>query len=368
MVGNAHRVENTLPDMDRAPFRRVAVIMAGGAGERFWPVSTPGSPKQFLRLADPESSLLAQAADRAVRLVGTENSYVATGAALVGQSRAECPGLPDTNFFAEPARRNTAGCLALAAGSLIAADPDGWPATSMAVLTADHRIEPYEAFAATMERCFAAAEATGGLVTVGIRPDRPETGFGYIESGTEEDGWCRVARFTEKPDGPTAQRFLEHGGYYWNSGMFVWTLTGFMSELELASPETAHACREIAAALSRGDAAGAEQAFLSMSSISIDYALMERARRVYVVPAQFEWDDLGSWDALSRSLAPDADGNVSVGCARLVDSTGVVTYDATGKTEICVLGCSGLVVAVAEGKVLVVPKSRAQDVKRLAGG
>lgn len=368
MVGNAHPTENTLQGMEQASFRRVAVIMAGGAGERFWPVSTPAVPKQFLRLAEPSRSLIAQAAERAARLVGAERAYVATGAGLVAQSREQCPGLPAENFIAEPARRNTAGCLALAAATLIAADPDGWPNTSMAVLTADHRIEPYDAFATTIGQCFEAAEATGGLVTVGIRPDRPETGFGYIESGPDDEGWTRVARFTEKPDGATARAFLERGGYFWNSGMFVWTLAGFMAELDQASPEVAEGCRSVAAALARGDKPAAEAAFLALPSISIDYALMERARRVYVVPAQFEWDDLGSWDALSRSLAPDAEGNVAVGSARLVDSSGIVAYDATGSTEVCVLGCSDLVVAVADGRVLVAHKSRAQEVKRLASG
>lgn len=354
--------------MEKAAFRRVAVIMAGGAGERFWPVSTPSRPKQFLRLADPGRSLLAEAAERASRLVGPENAYVATGRSLVEASRAECPGLPPDNILAEPARRNTAGCLALAAATLVARDPEGWPQTTMAVLTADHRIAPYGAFAETVQDCFDAAEQTGGLVTVGIRPDRPETGFGYIESGPSEGRWSRVARFTEKPDAQTARSFLERGGYYWNSGMFVWTLPGFLAELEAASPEIAAGCREMSARLAAGDEAGAEEVFLSLPSISIDYALMERARQVFVVPARFEWDDLGAWDALSRSLPADGSGNVAVGQARLLDCLDVVAYDDTGETEICMIGCEDLVVSVANGKVLVVPRSRAQEVKRLASG
>jgi mannose-1-phosphate guanylyltransferase len=342
--------------------------MAGGAGERFWPVSRPERPKQFLRLADPSRSLLAEAADRAARLVGPAGTYIATGRHLVAASAAECPAVPPANILAEPERRNTAGCLVWAAAHLVASDPAGWPTTTVAVLTADHRIAPFEQFAATLGRAFDAAEATGGLVTLGIAPTRPETGFGYIESGAERDGFLEVTRFTEKPDAGTAQRFLEHGGYFWNSGMFVWTLPAFLAEMEHAAPRHAEACRTMAARLAEGDEEGAEREFAALPSVSIDYALMEKARRVFVVPASFEWDDLGSWDALGRSLPADADGNVASGAARLVECRDVVAYDHTGTTEICVLGCEGIVVAVSEGRVMVVPKSRAQEVKRFQGG
>ncbi|MGE0001220.1 MAG: mannose-1-phosphate guanylyltransferase [Fimbriimonadaceae bacterium] len=348
--------------------RRVAVIMAGGSGERFWPVSVPDRPKQFLRLADPHASLLQQAVRRAGAIVGLGETYIATGRGLVEMSAAECPELPRGNLFAEPCRKNTAGCLAWVAANLIAANPDSWPTMTIAVLTADHRIGPADRFAVSLTKAFETAERTGGLVTMGIPPTRPETGFGYIEVGEPDGNAFRVLRFREKPDEPTAQEFLEHGGFLWNSGMFVWTLPAYVAETERADPVYAEAVREMAAALARGDAQAAEEVFGGLQGISIDYALMEKAERVFVVKAEFQWDDLGAWDSLERSLEPDEAGNVSVGGSRLLDCSGMVTYDATGKTEICVLGCHNLVVTVAEGKVLVVPKALAQSVKRFQAG
>lgn len=344
--------------------RRVAVVMAGGSGERFWPVSVPERPKQFLRLADPDASLLQLAVRRAAAIVGVEHTYIATGRPLVPQSIAECPEVLPSNVLAEPHRRNTAGCLAWVAANLIAADPVGWGGITVAVLTADHRIGPPERFAASLGKAFETAERTGGLVTMGVPPTRPETGFGYIEVGSADGDAFHVTRFREKPDEATAKEFLERGGFLWNSGMFVWTLAAYMAETEQADPRYASAVRDMAAALSRGDTAQAEEVFEKLPSISIDYALMEKALRVFVVAAEFEWDDLGSWDSLERSLEPDSEGNVSVGRARLIDCSGIVTYDATGTTEVCVLGCHDLVVTVTQGTVLVVPKALAQSVKR----
>lgn len=349
--------------------RRLAVIMAGGSGERFWPVSVPERPKQFLRLADPEVSLLQMAVRRASDIVGVQGTFIATGRALVAQSSEECPQVPPSNFLAEPCRKNTAGCLAWVAANLIAANPDDWPLLTLAVLTADHRIGPPERFAASLRKAFETAERTGGLVTMGVPPTRPETGFGYIEVGEPEgEDASKVLCFREKPDDATAAEFLAKGGFLWNSGMFVWTLPAYLAETERADPAYATAIRDMAAALAKGDAPAAEGVFGGLESISIDYALMEKAERVFVVRAEFEWDDLGAWDSLERSLTPDADGNVQVGSARLLDCHGMVTYDATGTMEICALGCDDLVVAVTEGRVLVMPKAQAQSVKRFQSG
>jgi mannose-1-phosphate guanylyltransferase len=221
------------------PNRRVAVILAGGSGERFWPVSTRERPKQFLRLTDPERSLLREAAERAAALVGWESTYVSTGRHLASATAAECTSLPPENVLAEPTKRNTLGALVWVAASLIAKHPDDWAETTVAVLTADHRIAPEPAFHETVRQAMSLAEESGGLVTIGIPPDRPETGYGYIELGEGSS----VRRFTEKPDAATAAQYLAGGRHLWNSGMFFWTLAAFMAELVAAEPEAAAAPR-----------------------------------------------------------------------------------------------------------------------------
>jgi mannose-1-phosphate guanylyltransferase len=345
-------------------FRRLAVIMAGGSGERFWPVSTKERPKQFLRLSDPKRTLLGEAIDRAAAVVGLENVRIATGRHLAELSMAEHSGLAQGSVLAEPCKRNTTGCLAWVAAHLIAQDPEGWPQTTLAVLTADHRIEPASEFVATVDEALTTAESTGGLVTIGIRPDRPATGFGYIETGQPVGTAREVLRFTEKPDRPTAEEFLNRGNYLWNSGMFFWTLAAFMAELEEAQPVIAGKIREMAGLIRSGDLSAAEQVFESLPNLSIDYALLEKASRVFVVEPRFAWDDLGSWDALSRSLPHDEQGNVAVGDARTIEASGNVVYTEASDVQVCLLGVSELVVVVTENKVMVCPKGRAQDVKR----
>lgn len=348
--------------------KRVAVIMAGGSGERFWPVSTRSRPKQFLNLTDPGRTLLREAVDRAADLVGDGNTYIATGRHLAERSAQDCPRLPGANILAEPAKRNTTGCLVWVAANMIARDPEGWPTTSMAVLTADHRIAPETRFHETVSAALDTAERTGGLVTIGIRPDRPETGYGYIELGEPDGGAFRAKSFREKPDLETAEHYLTSGGYLWNSGMFFWTLAAFVSELERARPEIAAAVRAIAGKLKSGDEGGAVEDFEKLESISIDYALMERASAVYVVEASFEWDDLGAWDSLKRSFAPDDSGNTTLGQVRSLDSGDNVVYVDGTDQEVCLLGVEGLVVVVTPGSILVCPSDRAQEVKRFQSG
>ncbi len=347
-------------------YRRVSVIMAGGAGERFWPVSTRTKPKQFLRLSSPDRSLITEAVDRAAALFGNEATYIVTGEHLVEATKEECPNLPEANVMAEPCKRNTAGCLVWAAAQLIASDPDGWSQTSVAVLTADHRIAPEAAFHDTVRRALETAERTGGLVTIGVRPDRPETGYGYIETGEPDGEASAVRRFREKPDLATAQGFLASGGFLWNAGMFFWTLPAFVAEMEQADPGYGAAVREIAGYLGSGREAEARAAFEALPSVSIDYALMEKARRVFVVEAGFEWDDLGSWDSLARSYPGDDAGNVNLGPTRVLEGAGNVVYNVGPGQEVCLLGVEGLVVVVTDGVVMVCPKERSQDVRRFS--
>lgn len=343
--------------------KRVAVVMAGGSGERFWPVSTRLRPKQFLRLTSPDKSLLEESVERGAALA-SGGVYVATGTHLTELTLKTCSNLQPDSVLSEPAKRNTAGCLVWVAANLLARDPAARESLAIGVLTADHRIHPLDGFLRTAGHAMRIAEQTGGLVVLGIRPTRPETGYGYIEVGDARQGGYQALRFREKPDLDTAKAFLQEGRFLWNSGMFFWTLNGFLLELRSAAPDLADAVDSIAESLSQGDTSRAESEFLGIRSVSIDYALMERSKQVYVVEAEFEWDDLGSWDAMSRSYEPDEDGNVAFGSSRLLHTRDSVVYNESRHQQVCVLGLEGVVVVATDDSVLVVPKSRAQEVKR----
>ncbi len=344
--------------------KRVAIVMAGGSGERFWPVSTKDRPKQFLHLSSPDKPLLTEAVERAAAVAGPSSTYIATGRHLVEASLAACPGLGPENVLAEPAKRNTLGCLVWVAANLIARDPSGWQDTSVSVLTADQRIEPLDGFVKTVDSALTAAENHGGTAVIGVRPTRPETGFGYVEVGEPLDGVFRVQRFREKPDLATAEMFLSKGGFLWNSGMFFFTLDTFMRELGRQTPEAEETTRTLATLIQSGQTNAANDLFSRLPSVSIDYAMMEGADPVFVAPAEFEWDDLGAWDSLSRSYPLDAAGNVVQGEAHLLEAGDNTVYvDGTGQ-KVSLLGVDGLVVVVTQDRVMVVPKDRAQDVKK----
>ena len=344
--------------------KRLAYIMAGGSGQRFWPVSTNERPKQFLKLASPDATLLEQSVERAAKIVGIESTHIATGKPLQVSSQTACPSLNPSQVIAEPHKRNTSGCLVWVAANVIAQNPDDWPETTIAVLTADQRIDPETEFTKTVLSAMDAAEEHGAIVTIGIRPNRPETGYGYIEVGAANGNAFDVVRFREKPDRETAEQFIDAGNFLWNSGMFFYTLATFMAELELAQPEMARITREIAGHLAQGDTLAAENAFAGLPSISIDFALMEKARRVMVVEATFTWDDLGAWDSIERTYDADQYGNVSLGKSRVIEAKNNVVYIDRSNTEVCLLGVDDLVIVVTPEAVLVCPKDRAQEVKK----
>lgn len=335
--------------------KTIAVLMAGGAGERFWPASTQHQPKQFLDLTGEGRSMLESTFARAKQI--GDRVALSTLPHLADPSLDLCPDLD--GVYVEPAKRNTAGALIWTAASLIAEEGADWRACRMAVLPADQRISPVEAFVADAQGALDLASETGGLVTLGVPPTRAETGYGYISQG---EG-LKAAGFREKPDAATAQSYLEQGGFLWNTGMFFWTLGGFADELQAADPALASALHAIAAALAAGNRDQAVAAFEALPSISIDYALMEKSDRVYVIPASFEWDDVGAWDALVRTVGTDEDGNAVQGPGRLLDSKNCIVSARSGQ-EICILGMEDAVVVAVEGTVLVCPKSRVQEVKR----
>lgn len=345
------------------PVRRVAVIMAGGSGERFWPLSRQLRPKQLLRLTSETETMIEEAVSRIAPLVGEQNVFVATSRILAGPIAHAGLPIPAENILAEPAKRNTAGCLCWVAAQLQARFPA--EEVAIAVLTADHQIGEQPEFRACIDRALSAASLHSALVTIGVRPDRPETGYGYIEAAAEvAPGVRRVARFREKPDLAAAQAYLADGNYLWNSGMFFWRASVFMNQMAAASPAHHAATEAMREALTAGREADAVAAFESLPDISIDYALMERATEVLMVEASFPWDDVGAWDALSRSRSANAEGNVLDGDPIVLDSRNcIVLNDAPSEMAVGVVGVDNLIVIATRDAVLVIPKDRAQDVK-----
>jgi len=347
--------------------QRIAVVMAGGSGERFWPLSRALRPKQLLKLTDPSLSMLEEAVRRIEPLVGKDGVFLSTSETL-REPLTQSGLVPPGRLLCEPDKRNTLGALVWVSAQLMALMPEKWMDLSVAVLTADHKIGEAEAFRATVNAAMTVAESTGGLVTIGVKPTRAETGFGYIEVNRDDPSYLpahRVARFREKPTFETATEMVAAGKFLWNSGMFFWKLRSFMDELERALPTAAEITTRIAHALIAQDVPGAMKAFQELPNLSIDYALMEHSDNVFVVEAGFSWDDVGAWNSLERTRTADEHGNVIVGTVVELDSSNSVILNDSNTMTTCVLGMEDVIVVTTDDAVLVCPKSRAQDVKRI---
>lgn len=330
---------------------RWAVILAGGVGSRFWPLSTPERPKQLMPLAGSEP-LLADAVARLTPLVPVERTLVLTNGSLASSVRSLLPELPADNVIAEPRPAGTAPALAWAAVEI--GRRAGGAATMISV-HADWAVADPAGFRDTLASAADAAERHHSLVTVGVVPSRPDPGFGYIQPGVPVDGARRVARFVEKPDRATAERMVREG-YLWNSGIFVWRVGDFVDEIR------AH-CPELAPALGAAERGEMQEFFDSVTPISVDHGVLERSDRVLVIPGDFGWDDVGTWAALRRVRALDDSGNASFGDVHLVQSGGNVVH-AEGNTVV-LYGVSDLVVVSRDGLTLVTTVDRAAELKKM---
>ncbi len=340
---------------------RVAIIMAGGGGVRLWPLSNPQTPKHMLPLVSSRS-LLKETIDRVLPLVGEEGVMIVTTQDMAPRV-AEEGGIPPHRVIVEPCRRNTAPAVALS--TLFVMENLG-DETIMVVLPADHHIHPAGAFLECLEKACHLAEESW-LVTLGIEPTRPDTGYGYLEAGEDlPPHGKRVKRFTEKPSLDRAREFLARGHFYCNSGIFVWRASSLWRELETHLPQVARNLERLKGRSQEEIASVLEDIYPSFPSISIDYAVMEKATRVAMVPASFQWCDVGSWAALWEILEKDQRGNVMRG-----NSLALETEDSLVWSEdipVRVLGVKNLVVVATPQGVLVCPREKSQEIKRLLEG
>jgi len=340
-----------------------ALIMAGGSGTRLWPCSREACPKQLLDLLS-ERTMLQEAWERITPFVPSEKIFVVTSEAYIDVVRQQIPQMPAANIIGELEGHGTAPCIGLSALHLRQLDPEA----VMAVLTADHYIERAD----ELRRALGAAAQVateGRLVTLGIQPNRPATGYGYIERGEKlaqvsgHDVY-RVKKFTEKPDLATAQAFTESGRYYWNSGMFIWKVSTILHEFEKLMPQFYAQLIEIDAALGTAEEqAVLERVWAKVENETIDYGIMERAEDVAVIPVDIGWSDVGSWATLLELLPADAEGNVIVGQHIGLDTKGCLVHSS--RRLVTTIGLEDMVVVDTEDALLVCPKERAQDVKKL---
>ncbi|HYM48958.1 MAG TPA: sugar phosphate nucleotidyltransferase [Candidatus Limnocylindrales bacterium] len=339
---------------------RHVVILAGGSGTRLWPRSRERTPKHLLTLHGKQS--LLQATEERVRRL-SPNVYVITEQSQVDSIREQLPRLDPDRIIIEPARRGTASALALAAWVIGRTDPTG----TMISVHADHYLGPdEEAYLRTLETEADWAERAGTLVTVGLAPPYPSSGFGYIKVGEPAaigaGGLAyRVQAFVEKPTLETARAYVREGGYFWHLGLFGWRLDVLSTELRTHTPALVEGIARYGAAMERGDREAAAQAYLALPPDAIDYALLEKTHNLLMVPAQFEWHDIGSWADLHDILEQDEAGNVVDGEAVLIDSKDCMIH-APGKL-VAAVGLENMVVIETDDAILICPKARSQDVK-----
>jgi mannose-1-phosphate guanylyltransferase len=346
--------------------QKFIVILAGGKGERFWPQSRLHRPKHLLTIVG-DQPMLAQTLARVRPLAPVQNIFVITAADQVRAVRAMCWGLPPANIVAEPVGRDTAPAVGLAAALVAQRDPRG----VFAILPADHVIHDTRTYQADLRAAFAAAAGAEVMVTIGIKPHEPATAFGYIQRGKLWKKFARrpfygVRRFVEKPSLKVAQRYLASGDYLWNAGMFVWSVPVVLAAFARHAPVLRAGLDQIMAGLARRRALAPllEKIYPGLPKISVDYALLEKAGNVVVLPASFDWDDVGSWPAVARHHPKDVSGNVVRGRAIVEQGNNNIVVAEDGHL-LAVIGADDLIVVHTADATLVCPRHRAQDIKQL---
>ncbi len=348
-----------------------AVIMAGGGGTRFWPWSRERRPKQVLPVLS-DRAMIWDTVERIRPLIPRQRIFIVTAQSQIADLRKEAPQIPADNLLAEPMGRNTAPCLCLAALHVLRKDPNG----IMVVLPADHYIGNHRGFRKTLETAVTFARKQDYLITLGVRPTEPETGYGYIERGDSLANVGKVAiravkSFREKPTRAKAQAYLRTGKYFWNSGMFIWRASVFREAVKEFLPDLHRPMENLEKSMGTSrEKRTLQKAYGECPSISVDYGIMEKAKNVALIEAGFSWSDVGSWAALGKIRSRDKDGNAKILCPRtkrgqvvLLDSAGCVVRSE--EKLIAVIGLKDTVVVEAGNAVLVCPRDRSQDVRRV---
>lgn len=340
-----------------------ALILAGGSGTRFWPLSRDHRPKQLLNMFG-DGTLLRQAIDRLEGLIPSQNIFILTNRLQEAEVRRQAPDIPEANIIAEPLRRDTAPAIALGIGLIKAADPNG----VMLVIPSDQLIQDTKAFRTLMQDALALAARERALITVGIKPSWPCPSYGYIERGPALNDAalahpCReVVQFREKPDTATAQAYLSQGNFCWNAGMFVWSIPAVREQLVRHCPELAAFVEHVSESPAPHETILEE--FPSLTPISIDFALMEQADRVLNFEATFDWDDVGSWisvaDYLDRRNSNTANTDITV-----QDASGNIVFSQGGDKHIALLGVENLIVVETADAILIADKNKADDIKKI---
>lgn len=342
--------------------KKTALIMAGGRGERFWPKSRKSLPKQFLSLTGDGKTMIQLTVERILPLVDMQDIYIATNRSYKALVRQQLPELPEENILCEPVAKNTAPCIGLGAMHIAKKYEDA----VMFVLPSDHLIKYNAMYLDTLRRASEVAEEGENLVTLGIMPDYPETGYGYIKFVVDQRKGTafEVERFVEKPDLETAKRYLATEQYLWNSGMFIWRVSTILHNMEKYLPETyAGLCRIRDAIGTSEENEVLEKEFALFKSESIDYGIMEKADHIYTLPGSFGWDDVGSWNAVERIQPANEFGNVVNGNAVTVDTKRCIIQG--GKKLIATVGLEDIIIVDTDDALLVCEKGDAGEIKKV---
>lgn len=341
-----------------------AVILAGGSGERFWPMSTSVRPKQFLAIPSGKP-LICDAVERIEKLIPKKQVFIITRQDLAGMARRVLPGFPKQNIIGEPCGRDTAAAAALGAAVIKRRNPSA----AFCVLTADHVIGNHDVFLKTLRAAFRLALSSDFLITIGIKPGFPSTGFGYIEAGRSLPGrggvnFFRVRRFVEKPGKKTAVKYLKKGSFYWNSGMFIWSVAALEKAIAAHRPQLTHLIRTVENVSGEGSLQKVlKSEYGKLEKISVDYAILEKAGNIVMAESNFSWDDVGSWAALEQHCRKDKNGNIILGRGEALDSRNNIAVAEDG--VVALVGVRNLVVVRSGAATLVCAKDKAQDVKKM---
>ena len=344
------------------------VIMAGGVGSRFWPMSTPERPKQFIDVLGVGRTFIQQTVDRFKGVVDAENVWVVTSQKYANLVREQLPEIPASHVLLEPCRRNTAPCIAYAAWRIKAQDPKA----NMVVAPSDHIVMDGEEFKRVITSALAFTQTSDAIVTLGMKPTRPETGYGYIQAdlsspSLRNTGVFRVDSFKEKPDLATAKLYIRHDEYFWNSGIFVWNVNSIVNALRIYAPEISVIFERLLPVYGTAEEQQCiDDEFPKCTNISIDYAILEKADEIFVMPANFGWSDVGTWGSLITLAEKDAQGNAVVGQnVSLYETSGCMVH-TTEERRVVIQGLKNCIVAEKDNTLLICQLSEEQRIKEFS--